>query len=72
MGREYLDLNPVDYSIWGTLQQMVYRRHFREVEHLEEVLQTWWEQIGQNIIDSATRPLRERLSFVAALLWLMF
>jgi len=31
---------PVDYSIWGALQQLVYRGRFRDVEHLEEVLQT--------------------------------
>ena len=45
-------LNPVDYSIWGALQQLVYRpRRIRDVEHLKEVLQTCWEQIGQDVID---------------------
>jgi len=37
------DLNPVDYSIWGALQRLVYRRRrIRDVEylHLKEVLQT--------------------------------
>ena len=35
------DLNPVDYSIWGVLQQLVYhRRRIRDVEHMKEVLQT--------------------------------
>ena len=48
------DFNPVDCSIWGTLQQLVYRcRHIRDVEHLKEVLQTRWEQIGQDVIDRA-------------------
>ena len=29
-------LNPVDYSIWGALQQLVYyRRHIRDVEYLK-------------------------------------
>jgi len=38
------DLNPVDYSIWGALQQLVYRcRCIRDVEQLKEVLQTCWE-----------------------------
>ena len=27
------DLNPVDYSIWGCLQQLVYREPIRDVEH---------------------------------------
>ena len=35
------DLNRVDYSVWGPLQQLVYRRRrIRDVEHLKEVLQT--------------------------------
>ena len=35
------DLNPADYSIWGVLQQVVYRRRrIRDIEHLKEVLQT--------------------------------
>jgi len=60
------DWNPVDYSIWRALQQLVYRRRrIRDVEHLKEVLQTCWEQIGQDVIDSAIRQFRQRLSLVA-------
>ena len=59
-------LNPVDYSCWGALQQLVYHRRFRDVEHLDEVLQICWEQIGQDIIDSATGQFRKRLSLVVA------
>jgi len=48
------DLNPVDYPIWGALEQLVCRRrHTQDVEHLKEVLQTCWEQIGQDVIDRA-------------------
>jgi len=39
------DLNPVDYSIWIALQQLVYRC-IRDVEHLKEVVQTCLEQIS--------------------------
>ena len=63
-GSEYPDLNPVDHSIWGALQQLVYRRRFRDVEHLEYVLQTCWEQIGQDVIDSATGQFMKQLSLV--------
>jgi len=57
----------VDYSIWGALQQLVYRRrHIRDVEHLKEVLETCWEEIGQNVIDLAIGQFRKRLSLVAA------
>jgi len=66
MGSECPDLNPVDYSIWGALQQLVYRRRFRGVEHVEEVLLTCWEQIGQDVIDSATGQFMKRLSLVVA------
>jgi len=62
MGSEY----PVDYLIWGALRQLVYYRRFRDDEHLEEVLQTCWEQIGQDCIDSATGQFRKRLSLVVA------
>jgi len=34
----WLPNNPVDYSIWGALQQLVYRRRrIRDVEHLKEL-----------------------------------
>jgi len=61
------DLNQVDYSIWGALQQLVYRRRrIRDVEHLKEVVQTCWEQIGQDVIDRAIGQFHKRLSLVVA------
>ena len=54
MVSEYPDINLVDCLIWGAIQQLVYRRRFRDVEHLEDVLQTCWAQIGQDVIDSTT------------------
>ena len=61
------DLNLVDYSIWGTLQQLVYCRHrIQEVEHLKEIQQTCWEQIGQDVSDRAIGQFRKRLSLVVA------
>jgi len=57
----------VDYSIWGTFQQLVYRRRrIKYVEHLTEVLQTCWEQIGQNVIDRVIGQFHKRLSLVVA------
>ena len=32
------DLNPVDYEIWGRLQERVYRSRIRDVNHLKERL----------------------------------
>jgi len=61
------DLNPVDYSIWGALQQLIYRRHcIRDIEHLNEVVQTCREQIGQDVIDRAIGQFRKRLYVIVA------
>ena len=30
------DLNPVDYEVWGVLQQRVYRCRIRDVDHLKQ------------------------------------
>jgi len=37
----------------------------RDTEHLKEVLQSCWEQIGQDVIDRAIGQFRKRLSLVA-------
>jgi len=46
-----LNLNPVDYSVCGALQQLVYGQQVRDIEHLKDVLVTSWEQISQACID---------------------
>jgi len=39
------DLNPVDYAIWGALQQQVYlRRQFESVDQLKQALVTEWNK----------------------------
>jgi len=38
----------------------------RDVEHVKEVVQTCWEQIGQDVIDHAIGQFRKRLSLVVA------
>jgi len=40
------DLNPVDYSIWGALQQLLYQQQVRDIEHLKDVLVISWDQPG--------------------------
>jgi len=49
------DLNPVDvdYEVWGVLQQRVYRRKIRDVDHLKQRLIEEWRCFDQNIIDRA-------------------
>jgi len=38
----------------------------RDVEHVKEVVQTCWQQIGQDVIDRAIGQFRKRLSLVVA------
>lgn len=60
------DLNPVDYSVWGMLQQLVYRQRIRDIEHLKEVLTACWDEISQDTINRAIGQFRKRLSLVIA------
>jgi len=48
-----LDLNSVDYEVWGILQRRVYRSRIRDVDHLKQLLVEEWCQFDQNIIDRA-------------------
>ena len=36
------DLNPVDYEVWGVLQQRVYRSRIRDVDHFKQRLIKEW------------------------------
>jgi len=57
----------VNYSIWGAVQQLVYRRHrIQNFEHMKEVLQTCWQQIGQDVINHSVGQFRKPLSLIVA------
>src|SRR6218665_2394769 len=59
------DLNPVDYAVWGALQQMVYlRRSFTTVDKLKETIVTEWTKLSQRFIDRAIDQWRRRLQCV--------
>ena len=56
------DLNPVDYEMWGMLQQRVYHRRIRDVDHLKQRLIEEWrcltrtsltEQFDSGVFDYA-------------------
>jgi len=38
----------------------------RDLEHLQEVLQICWKQIGQDVIDRAIGQFRKRLMLIVA------
>jgi len=55
------NLNPVDYKIWGCMQEMVYKIKVRDVEDLHNWIMRAWNDLDQRIIDSAVREWRKRL-----------
>ena len=56
-----LTFNPVDYQIWGKLQERVYRSQIRDVDQLKSRLIEEWEHFHQVVIDEAVRQWRPRL-----------
>lgn len=58
------DLNPVDYSVWGALQQMVYRHKISDIEQLKRVLIDCWSQLSQDTLNRAIDQLPRRLAMV--------
>lgn len=55
------DLNPVDYKIWGVLQERVYRTRIQDVNHLKKRLVEEWRLFDQSIVDRAVKEWRVRL-----------
>jgi hypothetical protein len=42
------DLSPVDYKIWGLLQQRVYTRKVRNVEEQHQHIREEWERLTRS------------------------
>ena len=55
------DLNPVDYKIWGIVQERVYRQPISNIDELRERIVAAWEAVDQRVIDAAIRQWRQRL-----------
>jgi len=45
---------------------MTYSEHELEFTFAKKVMQTCWEQIGEDVIDRTIGQFRERLSFIVA------
>lgn len=59
------DLNPVDYAVWGALQQLVYQhQNFTSVEDLKEAIIEAWRLISQSFINRSIFQWRRRLECV--------
>lgn len=55
------DLNPVDYRIWGLIQERVYQTAVRDIDDLKQRLVIVWSQLKQSVIDNAIEQWRPRL-----------
>ena len=55
------DLNPVDYKIWGCMQEMVYKTKVRDVEDLHKRIMQAWNELDQQTIDSSVHQWHKRL-----------
>jgi len=54
------DLNPVDYAIWGALQQMIYHRQsFVSVDELKRTIVEAWQKLPQS---SDTKILNDKMT----------
>lgn len=59
------DLNPVDYAVWGALQQQVYHnRKFTTVSQLKQAIVEEWNKLSQRFIDRSINEWRRRLTDV--------
>ena len=54
------DLNPVDYRVWGVLQERVYTENIRILDELWQCITEKWECMDQRI-DNAVKQWRHRL-----------
>jgi len=60
------DLNLVNFSIWGYLQQLVYRQKIYSIQHLKDVFIDCWSEISQQFFDSAIDHWSCRITAVVA------
>ena len=55
------DLNPVDYRIWGLIQERVYQTSIRDIDDLKQRLISVWSELKQSVVDKAIDQWRARL-----------
>jgi len=52
---------PVDYRVWGMLQERVYRVPIRNTDELRKRLVATWAEFQHSVVDYATDQWRKRL-----------
>ena len=54
MAAEQSDVNPIDYVVWGILQECVYKHHWiTDVEELRQHVEEEWDRLDQEVIHNA-------------------
>jgi len=56
------DLNPVEYSVCGILQEKVYKRRATDLDDLTLRIRTEWTKLDHAVIAAAVHQWRRRLS----------
>ena len=51
------DLNPVDYKIWGSLQERVYKTSIKDIDELRCRIAEEWDKLDLRIIDKAVAAI---------------
>ena len=64
LDRQQKDINPVDYAVWGAVQQDVYRVPIVGLDNLKDRVHTCWASVDQQLINEAIDPWRPRLKTV--------
>jgi len=57
-------LTLIHYTVWGTLQQLVYCQKIQDIEHLKEVLHSCLDMISQDLIDGAIHQWSKHITMV--------
>ena len=47
------DLNPVDYSMWSTLQEKVYKTRITDLDDLNHHIRTEWAKLDHAVVAAA-------------------
>jgi hypothetical protein len=58
------DLNPVDYAVWGALEERVYKHKIRDLSHLKEVIGLEWNRLSMRFVIRSIDLWRNRLRSV--------
>ena len=58
------DLNPLDFSTWGTLKEIVNAKQHRSLESLKRTLVREWHRLPINTVRVAINSWRKRLALV--------